>query len=244
MRKLLLGLVLLGLVGCGRGSATRPDDFAVRLREDGGMTPFSRNILLTSGVSEDETFLNGVVLRVQFELTETNLTALYEAVVDNRFDSIRADVEEGVYDRGGTSIGVQTSGEMVWVYDNGTSFVRERCLDEYEAIYAAAFQLVTAQPDAAAGSFTLTWDEKLTWGGWEIEVAVGGDYLGMTEPELMTTEVTVFSRNAAASYPITLSNSVNGNTATFTLDMSQHQQLFLSQESGEPVMVGGERLRD
>ncbi len=241
MRKLLLGLVLLGLVGCGRGSASRPDDFAVRLREDGGMTPFSRNILLTNGVSEDETFLNGVVLRVQFELTATDLTALYEAVVDNRFESIRADEEEGVYDRGGTSIGVQREGEMVWVYDNGMSFVRQRWLDEYEAIYAAAFQLVTAQPDAAADSFTLTWDDKLVFGGWEILVTVGGDYLGMTEPDMMTPEVTVYSRNAAASYPITLSNSVNGNTATFTLDMSQHRQVFLTQEGGEPVMVGETR---
>lgn len=238
MRKLLLGLVLLGLVGCGRGAANRPDDFAVRLHEDGGMTPFSRNVLLTSGVSEDETFLDGVTLRVQFELAETDLAALYEAVLDNRFDRIRADEEEGVYDRGGTSIGVQREGEMVWVYDNGMSFVRERWWDEYEAIYAAAFQLVTAQPDAAADSFTLTWDDKLAFGGWEILVVVGGDYLGMTEPDMMTSEVTIYSRNAAASYPITLSNSVNGNTATFTLDMSQHRQLFLSQEGGKPVMVG------
>ena len=239
MKKLLWAIGLFMLAGCGRASATRPVDFAVRLHEDGGMTPFSHDVWLTTGEGEDEIFLNGLNLRVQFVPDEAALDTLYETVIANRFARIRT-YEEEVYDRGGTSIGVQQDGEMVWVYDNGMSFVREGWQDEYEAIYAAAYQFVTPQPDAAAGSFTLTWDESLNWGGWEIRVVVGTAYRGMTEVTMMTPEVTLYTQNPSGQYPITLSNSNTGKTTTFTLDLTQHQRVVLSQNGGEPVVVGGD----
>lgn len=230
-------LLLVLLVGCGRDPGTLPSDFAVQVGIDGGMLPYSRNVSLRVGAGEDVTFINGVRLAVQFQPTPADLGRVYQAVIENQFDRIKVDEEE-VYDRGGTSVGVNLEGEFIWVYDSGMSFVRERWQDEYQAVYAAAFQLVTAQPDAAAGSFTLTWDDQLAFGGWEILLTMGGDYLGMSDTDSVTQQVEIYTRQASASYPITLSNSVNGNTATFILDMSQYRQVFLTQEGGEPMMIG------
>lgn len=237
MGKQFCWLILLLLVGCGRNPGTLPSDFAVQVGIDGGMLPYSRNVSLQVGAGEDVTFMNGVRLAVQFQPSATDLETVYRAVIANRFDRIRVDEEE-VYDRGGTSVGVNLDGEFIGVHDSGMSFVRERWQDEYQAVYAAAFQLVTAQPDAAAGSFTLAWDDQLSFGGWEIVMVMSDDYMGMTDTDSVTQVVEVYTRNTAASYPITLSNSVNGNSLTFTLDLSQHEQAFLSQEGGEPVMVG------
>ncbi|MBK9050229.1 MAG: hypothetical protein IPL78_04680 [Chloroflexi bacterium] len=228
-------LLLLG-VGCGRAPATPPADFAVRVEIDGGMLPYSRGVSLRVGEGEDGTFMSGVSLVVQFQPSTTDMEMVYEAVVANRFERIKVDEVEA-YDRGGTSVGVKRDGEFVWAYNSGMSFVQERWQDEYEAIYAAAFHIVTPQPDAA--TFTLTWDERLSWGGWEMVLDMGSDYRGMSDTHADTREVTISTSNAAASYPITLSNSINGNSLTFILDLSQHQQVFLSQEGGVPVMVGG-----
>lgn len=231
-----VGYVLLwGLLGCSALPGTRPPDFAITIREDGGMLPYGRHIILNEGQSEDGTFIDGFQLQIQFQTSPDDLDTVYEVVGDNRFTRIRT-TEEMVYDRGGTSIDVRLDGDYYDVSDSGMSFVRSSWQDEYDNVYAAAFQVVTPPADAAA--FTISWDDSLTFGGWEMVLQMGPDYRGMSDTHSGTREIMVYTANAAASYPLTLSNSINGNSLTFILDLSQHQQVFLSQEGGEPVMVG------
>lgn len=235
MKKWVWWVWLSGLLGCAGLPGTRPQDFAITIHEDGGMLPYGRSVTLNATQSTDETFIDGFQMDVQFQTSADDLDAVYEAVVDNRFTRIRTREEE-VYDRGGSSIGVRLDGDYYDVADSGMSFVRSNWVEEYENVYAAAFQLVAPQPNAAA--FTLTWDDSLAFGGWEMVLDMGPDYWGMTDTHSGTREVTIYSGNAAASYPITLSNRTSGNSITFSLDLTQYQGVTMSQEQGQPVLVG------
>lgn len=226
---------LLGLIGCSGLPDTRPQDFQITVSEDGGMLPYGRNVTLNGIQSEDETFIDGFNVMILFQADGTELDRVYEAVQDNRFTQIRTREEE-VYDRGGSSIGVRSAGDYYDVADSGMSFVRANWQDEYQNVYAAALQLVAPQPDAAA--FTLTWDDSLSFGGWEMILDMGPDYRGMTDTHSGTREVTLYTGNAAATYSLTLSNSINNNHTAFNLDLTQYKGIQLSQEQGQPVLVG------
>ena len=235
MKRWLWWVWLLGVMGCAGLPGTRPQDFAITIREDGGMLPYSRGVTLNATQSSDEIFIDGFQMRVQFQTSVDDLDAVYEAVVDNQFTRIRTREAE-VFDRGGSSIGVRLEGEYYDVSDSGRSFVRSNWAEAYENVYAAAFQLVAPQPDAAP--FTLTWDDSLAFGGWEMVLDMGADYRGMTDTDSGTREVTIYTGNAAATYPLSLSNSTTGKSTTFNLDLTAYQGVMLSQEQGTPVLVG------
>ena len=54
---------------------------------------------------------------------------------------------------------------------------------------------------------------------------MGPDYRGMTDTDSGTREVTIYTGNAAATYPLSLSNSTTGNSTTFNLDLTAYQAL-------------------
>lgn len=234
MKKWVWCFWLLALFGCSGLPNTRPQDFQITVSEDGGMLPYSRNVTLNGTQSEDETFIDGFNVMILFQTGVMELDTVYEVVQDNHFTQIRTREEE-VYDRGGSSIGVRLDNDYYDVADSGMSFVRASWQEEYQNVYAAAFQLVAPQPNAAA--FTLIWDDSLSFGGWAMVLDMGPDYRGMTDTHSGTREVTIYTGNAAATYPLTLSNSLNGNSATFNLDLTQYQSIQLSQEQGQPVLV-------
>lgn len=227
------------LTSCSsRLPAQRPADFFLNYSVSAGMLPYGSNVSLAGEVAHTSFFAYGVTFDVAFQPAPAELDALYQVIVDNKFDRIQT-YEEEVYDRGGSSLTVTANGETFNKADGGMSYIKRGWQESYNHVEAAAKSLAIRTAPTST-TFVIEWDDSLVALNPTIHLDMGGDFLNLSTPSLLSGDLIrhaeLTTSNPTATYEITVETRLPDTTpVSYRLDLTQTRHLLIHMKAGQLV---------
>lgn len=130
------------LSGCGGMPAEMPEDFSVSFHIDGGMLPQGFNCSIKQDSSVVEKWFQGNKNRYVIATPPEAIRELYQQIREAQGTSIKTYEEEGVYDRGGESVGLTLNGEHYNISDGGMSFIKKGWQENFSKMVKAIDQYI------------------------------------------------------------------------------------------------------
>ncbi len=114
--------------------AERPAEFTFEIAEGGGMLNQSSSYELTNGQLTYTDHYEDSTVTTQFDLSEEELDYFWQILRVQRFDRMRAHEEQGVYDRGGTTMRLNYNDVNISATDAGMTFLNGSSSKRFYAI--------------------------------------------------------------------------------------------------------------
>jgi hypothetical protein len=164
IKKYILPLIFVSffIQSCGEKMQEEyPKDMVVTYVENGGMAPYGKNVFLSIDSSYVEFYNDGAKNKVYMKFSETDLKSLYEQFRKNNFSQIETYTEEGIMDRGGTTVTIEYGDKEIKKSNSGISFVEDSYMKYYTGIVDAINRLVDDFLNKMKRNFKIELDTSL-----------------------------------------------------------------------------------
>jgi|SRR5690606_11672539 len=212
-RAFILMAGILSLQSCGEKMQDEyPKDMVVRYSENGGMAPYGKTIFLSIDSSYVEFFNAGARNKVYMKFSETDLKSLYEQFKKNNFSQISTYTEEGIMDRGGTTVSIKYGGKEIEKSNSGISFVDESYLKYYREVESAINRLVDSFLQRMKRNFKIELDTSLIGENRQFQFKLNRDeYVYNSESDGKRDSIVLGVLDGENSFYISLGEAKPGN---------------------------------
>jgi hypothetical protein len=163
-----LTFIFNGLVCAGQNAKnndelpdTRPERFSIQYFLSGGMLYYSENMYISQDSCVYTVNDEGTISKTHFNMTGSELDAIYKIFKDNNFDKIKTR-EEMVYDRGGEGISLSWGqGKYVNIDDGGMTFIEKNWEKEWSACLSALKSSASEKMDKQKLNYEIRIDKSL-----------------------------------------------------------------------------------
>lgn len=171
--KMILASMLWGLFsGCGSPNGYSqqklpeklPENFSINYRNGGGMRPESNGLYISKDSCYMEYFSYRANNKIHFNITESELNALYQVFFEQKFDKIKT-YEQRVHDRGGTSLSLSLGTNTITVSNGGMNFVEKKWEDAYQKCLDALLKLAKEKTEPLKLGYEIQFDKSITKSG-------------------------------------------------------------------------------
>lgn len=218
IRKHIIILALLGifLQACGEKMQNEyPKDIEVTYIENGGMAPYGKHVYLSIDSSYVEFYNDGARNKVYMKFSETDLRSLYEQFKKNNFSQIGTYTEEGIMDRGGTTIKISFAGKEIEKSNSGISFVDDSSLKYYNEVAAAINRLVDDFLTKMKRNFKIELDTSLVGENRKFQFEINKDeYTYNSEKEGRRDSIVLGILDGENSFSLALGNNRVGDLSS------------------------------
>lgn len=231
----LMGVWVLWLMGCGGVlPATRPPDFQISVSESGGMLPLGERITLSAEGGTRSIWVQGQAILIEHAVDTAALDTLYASLRENQTHRIRTTEEEGVYDRGGTSLSFTADGQTYAISDSGQSFVRPTWQSAFSASVQAVNEAIAHDTDGTAVPLVIAWEGS---GLQELRLDVGAAYRGVLPVSTADSQITILLAEPVPPLILNVGGD-NGPTSTYTIAWPTERGVRIRWAGGTAVFDG------
>jgi len=235
-------LILTLFYSCGGKSADpveapKLEKFELTYFDGGGMIDMSERIFISDTLCYWQYHRYGRETLVNYQLSKEEMNALTEFLIEHHYDEIESDKKGFVADRGGSVISIKQESGVLELNNNGSFFIGEKWLSDYNAIKDYIYDLNETKVEALKIDVMVKLDESLfsspntitcDFNGRKVFESIEGDlnhsFQAKAYPGL--NELTVFSL-------MTDSIDVNGKNA-----VELQQNLFVECAQDQQITVG------
>ena len=209
-----------------------PKDIVIVYKEDGGMLDVGKTIYL----SRDSNYVvfqsSGTENKVYLMFNDSDLDRLYDVFRENNFPNIGVSIEEGVYDRGGSSVSISFNGETITKSNSGTSFVENSSEKLYLNVTDAINKLVDDFLELMKRNFKIELDTTLIGENRSLQFRINSDYSYDSEKEGRRDSILLSILDGPNIFSLILNEK---NFSTGKLEQKANKQIPITID---PLMAG------
>lgn len=210
----------------------------------GGMMYFFEDIEINQNTCNYVVDRGGVEQKVSFEITDKQINELFKVFRDNSFDKITT-YEEMVLDRGGSSIELNINGKNYRVSNAGLNFVKDKYVENYNAIEETILSLVYAEVENQKQEVKITIDSSIIATDYSVTLYVNDIIYYMESDDLIAPTMTLNLLNDNNSFVITYGEYQDGQEYTTEIEwfelvleeLPASREIILKMNDDEELMV-------
>jgi hypothetical protein len=230
---LITGSFLL-LSGCSESNLPEehPKDVVIIYKEDGGMLDVGKTIYLSKD-SNYVIFRNyGTDNKIYLMFGDSDLDRLYDVFRENNFPNIGVRTEEGVGDRGGSSVSISFGGKTISKSNSGTFFVENSSEKLYLNVTDAINKLVDDFLELMKRNFKIELDTTLIGENRTLQFNINSDYSYNSEKEGRRESILLSILDGPNVFSLTMNEK---NTSSGKLEQKAKKQIPITID---PLMAG------
>lgn len=209
-----------------------PKDIEIIYKEDGGMLDAGKTIYL----SRDSNYVifrnSGTDNKVYLMFNDSDLDRLYDVFRQNNFPNISVSTEEGVHDRGGSSVSITFDGQTITKSNSGTSFVEPSSEKFYLNITDAINKMVDDFLELMKRNFKIELDTSLIGENRSLQFQINSDYSYNSEKEGRRDSILLGILDGPNMFSFTL-NEKNSSSGKFEQKAAKQIPITI-----DPLMAG------